>query len=376
MARAAEQAGIVLLSNRHNLLPLAEKQRCLLVTGANSDAGVPAGGGSSQVTPVGGAARDIALGGEGIDSFFRRQVYDGRSPLATLRARLPGVKIIWLDGRYPNQAAQLAQLCSSAIVFAQQWSGEASDIPDMSLPSGQDALIDAVTRANPNTVVVLQTAGPVAMPWLAQAGAVVEAWYGGSGGAAAIVSVLLGDANPSGHLPISFPASIADLPNIALGGQFVSPGDKVDIYYREGGNAGYRWYATHPRNILFPFGFGLSYTSFAYSNLAVQGGATLSVSFDIRNTGTRAGADVPQLYLTQMEAVPVQRLLGWQREEIQPGQTAHVSLTVDPRLLAHFQALPPHFHVPGGSVQVAVGANATDLRLRAQAEVTARDLPP
>jgi beta-glucosidase len=376
VARAAEAEGIVLLSNPSAVLPLPTDLRCLVVAGGESDAGVPAGGGSSQVAPIGGVARDVKLGGEGLAGLYREQVYDPPSPLAAIRAKLPHTKIFWLDGRYPTQAALLASLCPAAIVFVQQWAGEDSDIPELTLPSGQDALINAVTHANRHTVVVLETGGPVFMPWLKQAGAVMEAWYGGSGGAEAIAGVLFGDINPSGRLPMTFPSGVLDLPNLTLSGQYMQAGRAFDAAFPEGSDVGYRWYARTGKSPLFPFGFGLSYSAFAYSGLSVSGGATLKIGFDVRNTGTRAGTDVPQIYLTSRGGQPGVRLLGWHKQMLQPGETAHVTLTADPRLLADYEAVAHKWHVHGGVMAVSVGANAGDLKLSGSAAVDDRMLAP
>ena len=190
-ARRTEAEGIVLLKNQ-NVLPLPKTLPSLCVFGANADAGVPAGGGSSQVTPTGGYARKIPLTAEPDVPEFGVQAYDPPSPLSRLQAKMPGAKILFADGRYPSQAAMLARFCGAAIVFAQQFSGEEVDVPDLSLPFGQDALVQAVASVNPHTVVVLETAGAVKMPWLAKTAAVLEAWYPGSGGADAIADVLFG----------------------------------------------------------------------------------------------------------------------------------------------------------------------------------------
>jgi beta-glucosidase len=383
-ARATASEAIVLLANHHHSLPLSDlpqagvplKYQCVAVIGGDSDAGVPAGGGSSQVTPLGGFARQRALGGRGIDSFFRNLGIDGPSPLSRIEARLPGVRVFWVDGRYPSQAAMMAKFCRAAIVFATQWSGENADIPDLSLPDGQDATIDAVTKANPRTIVVLQTAGAVRMPWLEQAGAVVEAWYSGNAGADAIADVLFGTVNPSGRLPVTFPVSEADLPKPEIMGMYIPQGTAIRLVYPEGPNVGYRWYAWTGKKPLFPFGFGLSYTQFAYSNLKVTGGAGLHAEFDVRNTGSVAGADVPQLYSVTHTATPVQRLLGWKKLYLKPGESAHVALDADKRLLCSFL---PRAHAWGRlplDVTVAVGANAGDLALSATVGVGVLNVRP
>lgn len=170
-------------------------------------------GGSSQVTPTGKAPIIVAMGGNRpFDGFFRRAVWFGSAPLDAICARAPKAEVVFDDGHYPSVAAELARSADVAIVFGTQWSGEAEDAPDLSLPQGQDALVAAVAAANPRTVVVLKTGNPVDMPWLTASAAVLEAWYPGQHGGDAIADVLFGDVNPSGRLPMTFPKSVAQLP--------------------------------------------------------------------------------------------------------------------------------------------------------------------
>ncbi|HTZ72154.1 MAG TPA: glycoside hydrolase family 3 C-terminal domain-containing protein [Acetobacteraceae bacterium] len=376
-ARQAEAEAIVLLRNEKNAaLPLPHTLKTLLVVGANSDAGVPAGGGSSQVTPVSGYARRIELGNDGMQGYFRVAAFDPPAPLATLKARLPGTRILWADGRYPRQAILLAHRADAVIIFADQWEGESSDVPDLSLPSGQDALIAAVAAANPRTIVVLETGGPVLMPWRNKVPAILEAWYGGSGGADAIADVLLGKINPSGRLPITFPVSETDLPNPVVAGMYQSPGAAVSVDYPEGSDAGYRWYARTGKTPLYPFGFGLSYTHFALINLQVEGGQTLVISFDVKNTGPRPGADTPQAYVTSRAGKPGLRLIGWTRRTLAPGETQRVTITADPRLLADFAPARSMWHLSGGSYRVAVGPDAATPTLTGAANIDDHLLPP
>jgi beta-glucosidase len=356
VARQGAAEGIVLLANR-GLVPLPRAARRVCVIGGNADAGVAAGGGSSQVTPVGGYARQIPQGGDTQPPAFAVQVYDPPSPLSRIAAKLPGAAVVFDDGHDPGRAAALAKGCDAAVVFAQQFAGEARDVPNLALPSGQDALLQAVTAANPRTAVVLETGGAVRMPWLAQAGAVLEAWYPGSGGADAIADVLFGDVPPGGRLPVTFPAAEADLPNPALPGHGLPQGTPFTVTYPEGADVGYRWFAKRGAKPLFPFGFGLSTTRFAYANLRVTGGRTVTAAFDVTNTGPRAGIDVPQLYLTARGGVTMLRLLGWSRRVLRPGETQHVEITADPRVLGV------------GAVSVAVGADAEALGLRGDVEV-------
>ncbi len=196
--REAEEA-IVLLENR-GVLPLAASAKRIAVIGGHADAGVPAGGGSSQVTnpwrPVGVTVRSHALGGEGLIGAFNNLVFHPSSPLAAIRARFKDAQVTFDTGAYPSSAATAAKAADVAIVFVYQPSTEGFDVADMSLPFGQEALIEAVTAANPNTIVVLQTGNAVHMPWASKAGAVLQAWYSGAKGGEAIVGVLAGDVNP------------------------------------------------------------------------------------------------------------------------------------------------------------------------------------
>ena len=374
-ARRNAAEGMVLLANR-DVLPLSRGLKRVCVFGGNADAGVAAGGGSSQVTPPGGYARAIPLGGLVQPSSFSTQVYDPPSPLSRLEAKISGAKFVFDDGRYPAHAAMLATLCEVSVVFVQQFAGEEHDVPDLSLPAGQDALVAAVTHANPRTVVVLETAGAVKMPWLAQAGAVVEAWYPGSGGADAIANVLFGDVSPSGRLPVTFPLSENDLPNLVLPGLDAPEGRPFQVLYPEEAAVGYRWFAQRKIRPLFPFGFGLSFTHFDYTNLRVTGGRSLVVEFDVRNTGKKRGTDVPQVYLTARDGTRVLRLLGWSRESLQPGETRHERVQADLRLVADFDALRRRWVVPAGQITVGVGRDSGAVTQQARVTLNGVLLPP
>jgi beta-glucosidase len=377
VARDAGQQGIVLLANRANLLPLGRDLKRILIIGGHADAGVLSGGGSAQVIPNGGAAVTIPMGGEGPMAAFRTQLYDPSAPLKAIKAKAPGTVVRFIDGAYADGAARDAKDADAVIIFATQWMIEDADVPDLTLPNGQDALIAAVAKANPKTIVVLETGGPVLMPWLDKAGAVVEAWYPGAKGGEAIADVLFGDQAPSGRLPITFPASEAQLPRpvIPHSGLFETGGFDVD-YTIEGADVGYRWFAAKARKPLFPFGFGLSYTAFAYSGLKVEGGDALSVGFDVRNTGARAGADVPQIYLTDAAGKRTERLIGWQRVELEPGASAHVAIKADPRLLGEFDETAHGWRINAGQYRVAIGKSATDLQIEGAAVLHAGRLKP
>lgn len=377
LSRNAAAEGIVLLRNERAVLPLSREIKRIVVIGGNAAIGVLSGAGSSQVTPTGKPPVIVPMGGNGpFDVFFRRAVWFPSAPLDAIRARAPKAEVIFDDGRYPAAAAELARSADVAIVFGTQWNGEAEDAPDLSLPQGQDALVAAVAAANPRTVVVLETGNPVDMPWLDASAAVLEAWYPGQRGGEAIADVLFGDVNPSGRLPMTFPKSVTQLPRPTLPGRGLAKGVGFDIDFNEGADVGYRWFQKTGATPLFPFGHGLSYTSFAVSGLKVEGGKTLRVSFDVRNTGTRAGADVPQVYLGSAAGQPLRRLIGWDKVQLAPGESKRVTLEADPRLLANFDASSNRWKIAAGDYRVIVGASATDTGLQGGAQIAAQTLKP
>lgn len=376
VAKRAAQEGIVLLVNRAGLLPLAKTAKSILIVGGHADAGVLSGGGSSQVIPVGGPARSVPLGGVGFADLNGTMVFDRSSPMAAIRGKARGAEVRFVDGRYPKAAADAAKAADIAIVFANQWMTEGADAPDMSLPSGQDEVIAAVAKANPHTIVVLQTGGAVRMPWADQVGAVVEAWYPGAKGGEAIADVLFGDVDASGRLPVSFPVSEAQLPRPEIPGMGLPDTTPFDVNYTEGAAVGYRWYAAQGIKPLFPFGYGLSYTRFDYGGLKVEGGQTLTVSFDVKNTGVRAGSDSPQVYLTDAHGQARLRLIGFSRVALQPGETRRVTVTADPRLLADFDAAAHQWKLGAGAYRIAVGASSAEFNLTGEAKVAARSMRP
>ncbi|MDE1146160.1 MAG: glycoside hydrolase family 3 C-terminal domain-containing protein [Azospirillaceae bacterium] len=376
VAKAAGTEGIVLLKNKADLLPLPLKGKTIAVIGGMANVGVLSGGGSSQVIAEGGNNVRIPLGGDGLMGSFRTMTFHPSSPLKAIRAKTDAKAVRFVDGTYPSEAAALAKSADVAIVFATQWMCEGGDAADLSLPSGQDALIAAVAAANPNTIVVLETGGPVHMPWLDKVAGVVEAWYPGSRGGEAIADVLFGDANPAGHLPITFPADDKQLVHRDIPGIGQPEFTPAEITYTEGADIGYRHYAKVGAKPLFPFGFGLSYTRFAYSDVKVTGGATLTVDFDVTNTGKRAGQDVPQVYLTDAAGTKTQRLIGWSKVTLAPGGKTHVTVTADPRLLGNFNEAAHAWKVAAGDYQVAVGASATDLTLKGKAALAASTRQP
>jgi beta-glucosidase len=388
VAQQTAEAGMVLLKNDGGLLPLAKTARKIVLIGAHADVGVLSGGGSSQVRSVGGAPVEIPLT-RGAAASFARVTWHASSPLAALRAALPGATISYVDGSDPAAAATAARDADLAIVFAWQWQTEAQDAETLALPDRQDALIDAVAAANRRTLVVLETGGPVAMPWIGRVPAVLQAWYPGQRGGEAIANILTGAVNPSGRLPISFPVRADQAPRPAPLGLAAlkavearqHAGDKkaklasFPVDYPEGADVGYRWYQATDRKPLFPFGYGLSYTGFRYANLQVTGGATLLVSFDVTNDGRVAGDDVPQLYVQPAGHAQTYRLAGWSRLHLVPGETKRVTIAAEPRTIARFDPASG-WRRDTGAYAVAIGHSAEDRPLTGQATLDAARMAP
>ncbi len=369
--RIARQ-GTVLLANR-GLLPLApESSGRIAVIGGYAHVGVPAGYGSSTVVPPGGYAGVVPIGGAGLEAGLRNLYLVPSVPLQELRKQLPQAQIEFDPGISPAEAALAAQHADIAIVFAVRAEGEGYDLVDLSLPWGQDEVITAVAAANPNTVVVLETGNPASMPWRDAVNAVVQAWYPGQAGAQAIAEILTGRVNPSGRLPLTFPVDLAQTPRPRLPGVGEPWGTATTIDYFEGADIGYRWYARHGHVPMFAFGHGLSYTRFDYHDLVLTGGETITASFGVVNTGDRAGADVPQLYVTAVPGGPCLRLLGFERVELEPGATCRVSIEADPRLLARYDGSVGSWRIEPGGYTAAVGISASALQLAATVELTGR----
>jgi beta-glucosidase len=208
------------------------------------------------------------------------------------------------------------------------------------------------------------------MPWRDKVKAIVEAWYPGQAGGQAIAEILTGAANPSGRLPVTFPASLDQTPRPDLPGLGTPWGTPVTIDYHEGAEIGYRWYAQTGAEPLYAFGHGLSYTTFGYSDVSVSGGDTLTATFTLTNTGERAGADVPQLYLTDAAGEARTRLVGFERVELDPGESRTVTMNVDPRIIGRYDDTGGQWHVPAGAYKVALGTAANELVLTGEATIS------
>lgn len=376
VAQRVAECGTVLLRNEQSLLPLSREVSSIAVIGGKADIGVPSGGGSSQVRSNGGVAFERVL--EPSDaSWFCRETYHSSSPLRALRERFPDADIRFCDGSDHEAAAALAGQSDVALVFAVQWQTEALDALSLSLPGNQDALIEAVAGANARTVVILETGGPVLMPWLEQVPAVLEAWFPGQRGGEAIARIIAGDVNPSGRLPITFPASEEQPPRREPGGLAElrardaarDAGDRAAriapfaVDYVEGANSGYRWYEIAGHRPLFPFGFGLSYTRFELAEMAVEGdGNAARVVIDVTNMGDRSGADVPQVYVRSADRLGREswRLAGFARVELEPGETRRLSIALEPRTWSNWDCEAGCWRRPAAALELAVGRSAAD----------------
>jgi len=373
LSQKIEEGSIVLLKNDGGQLPLdAGKIKSIAVIGPHADVGMISGGGSAQVDPPGGNA--ILPPGKG-NTTWQMHVWFPTSPLKTVRAKAPNAKVLFDHGDNINVAIELAKRSDVAIVYAYQWESEGMDLPDLSLPDDQDKLIEKVAAVNPHTIVVLETGTAVTMPWAGKVSAIVEAWYGGIRGAEAVANVLFGDVNPSGKLPMTFPKNLADLPHPKL----IEPphplsGDWRDIakglpvfqvHYDEGLKVGYKWYDAEKKDVLFPFGYGLSYTTFAYSDLRVAPGGTPRVSFTVANTGQRAGAEVAEVYaaLPASTNEPPKRLVGWSKLHLAPGEKRTVEIDIDPLYLSIFNTDHNAMERVPGEYHFMVGPSSRDLPL-------------
>ena len=353
-ARNAAAEGMVLLQNNGGVLPLSSSVHSIAVIGSVA---------STSPISVGGGSASVNL------------PYN-ITPLAGITSRAGAGVAIGYSAGFSQSLVQTSQV---AIVCVGQQTSEGSDRSNLSLPSGQDALISSVAAANPNTIVVMYESSATLMPWASQVAGIVMAWYPGQENGNALAQVLFGDVNPSGKLPVSIPPSASQVPTSTTA-QW--PGINLHASYSEGLEIGYRWYDTNNVTPLFPFGFGLSYTTFGYSNLTVSTvspSGQVQIGFDLTNTGTLTGAEVPQLYLGFPTAAgePPELLKAFQKISLSPGQTQHVTFNLDWEDLANWNPVARGWIVTPGSFQVMVGASSRDSRLTGAftvASVPASDL--
>jgi beta-glucosidase len=346
----------------------------LAVIGPNAAVARTGGGGSSLVRPAYAVAPL-----EGIRERAGNQVQVTYSQGASIPGEDASKDSPAAQAQLRQEAAAAAAKADAAIVVvgnAPSIESESFDRKTLSLPAGQDELIQAVAKANKNTIVVINAGSPVAMDaWIDQVPAVLTMWYGGQEGGHAIASVLFGDFTPSGKLPVTFPRKLEDTPAF---GHY--PGDNLHTEYAEGIYVGYRHYDRGNIEPLFPFGHGLSYTKFEYSDLKVTPdkigpGRRVQVSMTVRNSGARAGAEVVQLYLHQAKSSvdrPPQELKGFRRVMLTAGQSQAVTFTLDPRAMSFYSVAKHAWVAEPSGFDVLVGASSRDIRLRGSFELTAR----
>lgn len=361
VSQSAAEQSLVLLKNEGNLLPL-KHVKSIAVIGGHADKGVLSGGGSANVMAVGGNA----VTGLEPANWPGPVVYQPSAPLAALKKELPGAAISFDEGSDIARAVEAAKKAEVAIVFVTKFNSEAID-GVLELDGNQDALVAAVAKANPNTIVVSETGAAFLMPWIGDVKAVLSAFYPGSSGGKAIARILTGKVNPSGHLPVSFPASNGQLAHPEIPGLDLPDSMSSDaklsaaITYDEGAAFGYKWYDVKGLKPLFAFGHGLSYTSFDLSGLkAVPDGKSLSISFAVKNTGKVAGKAVPQVYIAPADYKGAgweapKRLAGFSKVALKPGETQTVQLSVDPRLLAVYQTSANSWQIRPGRYKVFIG---------------------
>ncbi|MGF6604272.1 beta-glucosidase [Paraburkholderia sp. GAS448] len=372
-ALAVAQQSIVLLKNAQPggsyqpVLPLsANALSSVVVIGGHADAGVMSGGGSGAVPAADGNA---VTGCQSSSPFLSTCATWYKSPpLNAIRRKAPHATVTYLDGTDPVAAANAASKADVAIVFATQWESEGSDLASLSLPNAQsdpgneqydqNALISAVAAKAKRVIVVLENGSPVLMPWIDNVQGVVEAWYPGVQGGQAIADILFGDANPSAKLPITFPQRDADLPQPTI------DANNLNVVYSEGLLMGYRWYDAKSIDPLFPFGYGLSYTTFGYSRMNAQadGRGNVTVTFTVSNTGSRAGAEVAQVYATLPPGLgePPRRLVGWTKVMLQPGQAQLVKVFIPAQRLATWNVKRHFWQLDGGSYGITAAASSRD----------------
>jgi beta-glucosidase len=367
--KVAEE-GIVLLKNEGGILPLKKTVKSVAVIGANATRENAMGGGSAQVkakyeiTPLQGLTN--ALGSSAKITFApgykvaRDQKADAKLIAeAVAAAKSSEVAIIvggWIHGFDYSKWDQNA------------YDAESVDKPDMHMPFGQDELVQAVLKANPNTVVVLLGGGPIDVSaWAGQARGIVEAWYPGMEGGNALAHILFGDVNPSGKLPLTFPVKLEDSPAHVLGEYPSTPGNPLKQTYKDDIFVGYRYFDTYKVAPQFAFGHGLSYTTFKYDKLSVTpGNQSATVKLTVTNTGKTAGAEVVQVYVHDEQAAvkrPEKELKGFDKVFLKPGESKTVTVSLDTNAFQYYDEAKKQWVLEPGKFDVLVGSSSRDIRL-------------
>ncbi len=367
LARKASTESIVLLKNDGDLLPLdPSKIHSIAVIGPSAAVARTGGGGSSLVTP-----KYSVVPLKGIQDRAGQRIQISYALGATMEGEDDGKNRPEAREQLRNEAVKAAAKAEAAIIVvgrSAKLESEDFDIKSLDLPAGQDELIAAIAKVNKHTVVVINAGGPVIMSkWIAQVPAIVDMWYGGQEGGNAIADILFGDADPSGKLPVSFVKEWTDSPAY---GHY--PGENLQVNYAEGIYVGYRYFDKKKIEPLFPFGYGLSYTKFDYSDLRVSPNETsldqpVEVSLQVRNSGPRAGAEVVELYVHDGHSSvdrPVQELKGFQRVELTPGETKDVHFSLDRMAVAFYSTAKKDWVTEPGQFDVLVGSSSRDIRAK------------
>ncbi|MGB8480338.1 MAG: glycoside hydrolase family 3 C-terminal domain-containing protein [Acidobacteriaceae bacterium] len=352
--QAAEQ-GTVLLKNADGLLPLSDGESIAVIGAAGGAKPKASGGGSS------GMIAPYVI-----------------TPVEEIRKMVAGhAQVSYANGSDLAEAAAVAKAAKVAIVFVNTDDSEGRDRPNLELPDHQDELVEAVAAANPNTIVVLNTGGPVLMPWVDKISGLIEAWYPGQEDGNAIATILYGDVNPSGKLPLTFPLTADEIPTSTTA-QW--PGVNGRSTYSEKLDVGYRWYDAHHVQPLFPFGYGLSYTTFKLGDLRVtpekitgmDSKTNVQVDLQVKNTGKREGAEVIQVYVEQPErnGEPPRQLRAFTKVDLDAGQSKSVRLDLTPRSFSIYDLDLHAWKMPGGKYKILVGTSSRDLPLQREVDVT------
>jgi beta-glucosidase len=365
------EEGIILLKNNENILPIKKSIKRISVIGANATKEHSGAGGSSQVN----AKYEISPL-EGI-----REVFGSSAEINFTE----GYKIIKngkANQNLINKAVEAAKKSEAVVLvggyirgYSNAWNdnaydAEGQDKPNIQLPFGQNELFEAVIKANPNTIVVLYGGGPIEMPvWGESAKAIIQAGYPGMEGGRALAKILAGKVNPSGKLTVTFPKKLQDAPDHALGEY---PGDGKTVHYKDDIFVGYRYYDTYKVAPLFPFGHGLSYTTFSYSDLKVnKDGNNVSVIFTLKNTGNVDGAEVTQVYVKDDESSvkrPEKELKGFEKVFLKAGESKEISLPLKEDAFKFYDEAKKQWMLENGKFTVLVGSSSRDIKLTGKTE--------
>ncbi|GGM38536.1 glycosyl hydrolase [Paraliobacillus quinghaiensis] len=363
LAKQVASEGMVLLKNEDEILPLA-KDKNVAVIGSFATQPRYQGGGSSHINPT------------KLDDIYEEMKQTANEEVTIAYAQGYHLNNDEVDDQLIEEAKKVAIESEVAVLFVglpDRYESEGYDRTHMHIPENQQHLIEAVAKVQPNLVVVLSNGAPIEMPWLPHVKGLLEGYLGGQALGGAIAELLYGDVNPSGKLAETFPVKLSDNPSYLY---FPGEGDRVE--YREGLFVGYRYYDTKELQPLFPFGYGLSYTSFEYSNLTItnrkiQDTDSVTVNVTVKNTGSITGKEIVQLYVNDVESMvarPEKELKGFEKVELDPGEEKVVTFTLDKRSFAYYNVEMKDWHVETGEFAILVGKSSRDIVLKDTLKVT------